>query len=53
MKFANIKNLTSRRVLMCTLGPLFVFQYMYLGLRSMYYEFKWCWNYQPEETPNV
>lgn len=39
---------------MCILGPFFVVQYVYLGLRAMYYEFKECWSYQlPEETPNV
>jgi hypothetical protein len=47
MKFIpSIKRLWLRRCLMVVVTPLFAFQYMYLGLRSMVSEFKVCWNYQ-------
>jgi hypothetical protein len=57
VKFVNIERLWLRRVLMATIGPFFVFQYLYLALRNMCVEFKECWNYShspsPGDTTNV
>lgn len=38
---------------MATLGVFYIPQYVYLGLKSMWFEFKQCWNYQHEEPTNV
>lgn len=46
MKFIAIKRLWLRRLLMATIGPLFVVQYVYLGLRAMVAEFAFCWNFE-------
>lgn len=47
MKFIpGIKRRWLRRIVMVTLGPVITFQYIYLGLRSMYYEFGQCWNFE-------
>jgi hypothetical protein len=44
MKFFNIKRRWLRRVLMAVTAPFYVPRYLYLGLRVMATEFKWCWN---------
>lgn len=46
MKVSNIKRRWLRRIVMCGALPLVAFQYMYLGLRSMTYDFRLCWNYE-------
>jgi hypothetical protein len=46
VKFILIERRWLRRILMATIGPAFVFQYLWFGLRSMAVEFKGCWDYE-------
>lgn len=53
MRIGSIKSLALRRAVMIAVAPFVLFQYLWLGLKGMAYEFKQCWNFRHEETPNV
>jgi hypothetical protein len=48
VKFVNIKRRWLRRLVMVPAAPLFVPQYLYIGLRCMFYEFRACWSFRWE-----
>ncbi|MFI4971130.1 MAG: hypothetical protein ACHP7H_00505 [Hyphomicrobiales bacterium] len=53
MRIPNIKRKSVRRVVMVAVTPFILFQYLYLGLRQMAYEFRACWNHDTPEDTNV
>lgn len=46
MKLLKIKNRTLRRVAMVVVFVPVVFEYLYIGLRSLYFDTKMCWSYE-------